>query len=71
MLKLNEAELDIAIANLVHLKDGKRDELAKLLDPAIDTLKKCRSERMKWKKIAKQLKDAELLIKEMKNDRRK
>ena len=66
MPKLNEAELDIAIANLVSLKDGQQDELAKLLDPAISALKKCRTERMRWKETAKQIKNAENLIKDMK-----
>ena len=66
MPKLNEADLDNAIANLVGLKDGKKDELADLLDLPIDVLKKCRTERMRWKETAKQIKNAENLIKDMK-----
>ena len=54
-----EHDIDIAIANLVFLKDGKNDKLAKLLNPAIEALKEFRTSRFKWKKVAKQLKATE------------
>lgn len=55
---MREHDIDIAIANLVHLKGGKTDDLSKLLNPAIEALKDYRTNRASWKKMLADLKEA-------------
>jgi len=64
---MNEAQIDVAIANLVHLKDGRNDDLAKLLNPAIEALKDYRTNRMAWRKMISQLREAEKLVQELRS----
>ena len=51
MSKVKEAEIDIALAELVHLKNGENDALGKLLNRAIKLLKKYREERAHYQKL--------------------
>lgn len=55
---MRECDIDIAIANLVHLKGGQVDDLSKLLSPAIEALKDYRTNRASWKKLLAELKEA-------------
>lgn len=54
-----ESEIDVAIAGLVQLWDGKNDALSKLLKPAIRMLKEYRRVRFLWKKSGAELRKLE------------